>query len=363
MTRAELDRQVLARIAAGAQAPSAEGEFADAEFERLALALFAHQYAAGSAYRRLCDSQGRNPGNVARWQDVPAVPTGAFKQARIAAFPPERCVRVFRSSGSTTERRSELQLDTLALYEAALLASFAAYILPEGRRLPFLVLAPSAADAPDSSLSYMYDCAARRLGEGEPRFYLTASGWDPDALIADLERLPGPAAVVGTAFAFVHLVDELGARGLRLALPEGTRLMETGGFKGRSRELERSALHRALRQALGVPETRIINQYGMCELASQFYEPSLVRGRVVARKAIPPWVRTRAVDPASLRDVPPGEVGMLVHYDLANTGSALAVQTSDAGRLVDGELEIHGRLPGAEARGCSLAAEALLAGA
>jgi hypothetical protein len=357
MTRAGLDRQVLARIAAGAHAPCP-----DAEFERLALALFAHQYAAGSAYRRLCDSQGRNPGNVARWQDVPAVPTGAFKETRIAAFPPERCVRVFRSSGSTTARRSELHLDTLALYEAALLASFAAYILPEGRRLPFLVLAPSAVDAPDSSLSYMYDRAARRLGEGEPRFHLTPSGWDPDALIVDLQELPGPAAVVGTAFAFVHLLDELAARGLRLALPEGTRLMETGGFKGRSRELERPTLHRALAEALGVPEARIVNQYGMCELASQFYEPSLVQGRVVTRKLVPPWVRTRAVDPASFADVPPGEVGMLVHYDLANTGSVLAVQTSDAGRLVDGGLEVLGRLPGAEARGCSLAAEALLAG-
>jgi hypothetical protein len=356
MTRESLDRRVLALISRGVDA-----DCPDAEFEALALALFAHQYAEGDAYRRLCDSQGRNPRNVTRWQDIPAVPTGAFKEARIAAFPPDRCVRVFRSSGSTTARRGELHLDTLALYEASLLASFAAHILPDGARLPFLVLAPSAADAPDSSLSYMYDCAARRLGESA-RFYLTPSGWEPGALCADLEALESPAAVVGTAFAFVHLLDELAARGRRLRLPHGTRVMETGGFKGRSRELERGALHRAIADALGVPEARIVNQYGMCELASQFYEPSLVRGAVVTAKRIPPWVRTRAVDPASLTDVPAGEVGMLLHFDLANTGSALALATSDAGRLVDGGLEVIGRLPGAEARGCSLAAEALLAG-
>jgi hypothetical protein len=357
VTRAELDRHVLAQIARGVDAVLADGEF-----EALALALFEHQYSAGDAYRRLCDAMGRGPREVRRWQEIPAVPTGAFKEARIAAFPPERCVRVFRSSGSTTARRGELQLDTLALYEASLQASFRAHILPGGEHLSFLVLAPSSADAPDSSLSYMYDFAARRLGAGEPRFYLTASGWNPDALVADLERAGDPIALVGTAFAFVHLLDELEARRKRLELPPGTRIMETGGFKGRSRELERDALHAAISQALGVPPERIVNQYGMCELASQFYEPSLRRGRVVRAKAIPPWVRTRVVDPATLSDVPAGEVGMLVHYDLANTGSVLAVQTSDAGRLVDGGLEVHGRLPGAEARGCSLAAEALLAG-
>jgi hypothetical protein len=356
VTRAELDERVLARIARGIDAP-----FSDDEFEELALALFAHQYANGLAYRRLCDAEHRNPGNVRRWREIPAVPTATFKQARIAAFPPERCVHVFRSSGSTTERRSELQLDTLALYEASLLATFAPHILPEGARLPFLVLAPSAADAPDSSLSHMYDCAARRLGAGEPRFHVTPTGWDPDGVIEDLRGLRGAAVIAGTAFAFVHLIDALDERGLRLGLPEGTRVMETGGFKGRSRELERGELHRAIARALGVPEARIVNQYGMCELASQFYEPSLRRSAVVPRKVIPPWVRTRAVDPATLDDVPPGEVGMLVHYDLANTGSVIAVQTSDAGRLVGGELEILGRLPGAEARGCSLAADALLA--
>jgi hypothetical protein len=354
MTRAELDARVLARIAAGVDAA-----FPDTEFEALALALFAHQYAEGASYRRLCASQRRDPGNVRRWQEIPAVPSGAFKQARFAAFPPERTSRVFRSSGSSGALRSQLELDTLALYDASLLATFAAHIVPGRERLPFLVLAPSAADAPDSSLSYMYDRAARALGAGEPRFYVGASGWDPARPIADLAALEGPVALVGTAFAFVHLIDALRAR--RLRLPEGTRVMETGGFKGRSRELSRAELHGAIRDALGVPESRIVNQYGMCELASQFYEPSLRRGCLVTRKRIPPWVRTRVVDPASLEDVAAGEPGMLVHYDLANTGSVLAIQTSDEGRILDGELEVLGRLPGAEARGCSLAADALLA--
>ena len=178
-----------------------------------------------------------------------------------------------------------------------------------------------------------------------------------------------PLALCGTSFAFVHLLDRLEARGERLALPAGTRVMETGGFKGRSRELSRDELHGAIETQLGVPRARIVNQYGMCELGSQFYEPSLTdigpragvpRGTDVKR--IPPWVRTRAVDPLTRLDVAAGERGVLVHYDLANVGSVLAVATSDLGELADGGFRVFGRLRGAEARGCSLAADALLGG-
>jgi hypothetical protein len=101
----------------------------------------------------------------------------------------------------------------------------------------------------------------------------------------------------------------------------------------------------------------------MCELASQFYEPSLVTGVPSRTKRVPPWVRTRAVDLETLADVASGEPGALVYYDLANTGSVLAVQTSDSGRLCEAGFEVLGRLPGAEARGCSIAADALLGGA
>jgi hypothetical protein len=136
--------------------------------------------------------------------------------------------------------------------------------------------------------------------------------------------------------------------------------METGGFKGRSRELTRDELHGAITMRLGVPRARIVNQYGMCELGSQFYEASLRTGVATDVKVVPPWVRTRVVDPATLRDVAKGGTGVLVHYDLANTGSVLAIMTSDLGVIVDGGFRVLGRLSGAEARGCSLAADALL---
>ncbi len=357
MSRRDHDRKVLAWIGEGVDAVRD-----DARFETIALELFAYQYEHNVPYRRLCRAFGRDPENVEGWQQIPAVPTGAFKEARLATFPEDRGIRVFRTSGSTNERRGELHLDTLELYQASLLATFRAYICPDLKRIRLAVLAPSAADAPDSSLSYMFDVACRELGTPESCFYFNRSGWEPERLIADLRSLEEPIALVGTAFAFVHLIDALEERRLRLALPDGTRVMETGGFKGRSREVTRAELHGTIAAALGVPVSRIVNQYGMCELGSQFYETTLLTGAPSPTKRVPPWVRTRVVDPGSMNEVAPDGRGLLVHYDLVNTGSVLAVQTSDEGRMTQDGFEVLGRVRGAEARGCSVAADALLVG-
>ena len=206
----------------------------------------------------------------------------------------------------------------------------------------------------------MFSRAVERMGSASSRFLVGAGGWDADAAIAELAAAHEPLALVGTAFAFVHLLERLAARGEKLGLPDGTRVMETGGFKGRSRELSREELHGGIESALGVPRARIVNQYGMCELASQFYEPSLRTGVYGDVKFVPPWVRVRAVDPVTQRDVASGESGALAICDLANVGSALAVLTSDQGELAEGGFRVFGRLRGAEARGCSLAADALL---
>ena len=357
MSTRSVDSEVLSWIAEGV-----DSRCDDERFERLALEIFAHQYACNAPYRRLCDTRARTPNSVTGWREIPAVPTGAFKEARLASFPPERDVRVFRTSGSSTEARGALHLDSLELYDASLLASFRAFICPDVERIRFLILALPLAESPDSSLSYMFDHAAHHLGKPDSGWYVHADGWNPRPLIRDLSKASEPVAVVGTAFAFVHLLDAIEAQKAAIALPPESRVMETGGFKGQARELSRDVLHGEISRALGVPIARIINQYGMCELASQFYEDSLLTGEPSTIKRVAPWVRTRVIDPASGLDLPLGEVGVLVHYDLANTGSVLAVETSDAGRMAADGFEMLGRIQGAEARGCSIAADAMLAG-
>jgi hypothetical protein len=357
--RAEIERELLAWMR---DEPSLHDE---RRFERLALALFAFQFEANAAYGRFCAARGKTPTTVASWRELPAAPTGAFKELALRSFPAERTVKVFRTSGTALDRRGELFLDTLALYEAALVPSFEAGVLPDlarGERLPCFVLAPSPDEAPDSSLSHMFGVMLARRGAPGSGYFVREGRLDMEALLAALEEAGDAPRLLlcGTAFAFVHLLEGLEARNLRLALPAGARLMETGGFKGRARELSQERLHAWLQERLGVPPTRAVNQYGMTELGSQFYDSVLREPGARRRKLAPPWTRVTSVDPESGRPLAPGEVGALRIVDLANTGSVLAVATADLGVVADDGFEVLGREAGAEARGCSLAADEML---
>jgi hypothetical protein len=340
----------------------------DERFEALAVALFAHQFEHCAAYRRFCQGRGRTPASLGSWREIPPVPTGAFKEVALRCFPAQRTVHTFRTSGTTQVGRGQLHLDTLAIYEASLLPSFQRFLLPDLTRerpeATLLVLAPSPAEARDSSLSHMFGVAIRELGAEGSRFFVERDSLLTDALLEALEAAATdrPLLLCGTAFAFVHLLDALQQRGIRLELPASARLMETGGFKGRSRSLPRPALYAALEEQLGVPLDRIVNQYGMTELGSQFYDSVIREPDTPRRKLGPPWARVRIVDPETGEDSAPDAPGVIVVVDLANTGSVVAIQTADLGRSVGDGFEVIGREPGAEARGCSIAADLLLAG-
>ncbi len=360
-SRALLETELLAWMHEGAWRADA------ARFARLALELFAFHFEHCEPYRLFCARRGATPDRISDWRAIPAVPTAAFKEVALRCFPAERTIRTFRTSGTTGAARGELHLDTLALYEASCLASFRRHLLPDlaaGGRAPILALAPAPTEAPDSSLSHMFATAIAAFGAPGSGFFVSGGALRTRQLEAALEAAgDAHCLLAGTTFAFVHLLDELAARGARLALPPSARIMETGGFKGRSRELGREALHAELADRLGVPAARIVNQYGMTELGSQFYDSVLAEPGSPRRKLGPPWVRVRIVDPGTDAEVATGEPGAIVVLDLANTGSVAAIRTADLGtRIADG-FEVLGREPSAEARGCSIAADELLGGA
>jgi hypothetical protein len=338
----------------------------EARFEALALALFAFQFERCPPYARFCEGRGATPASVRTWRSIPAVPTGAFKELALRSFPPERTCKVFRTSGTTLERRGALYLDTLEVYEASLIPTFERFVLPDlgpGERTTFLVLAPSPGEAGDSSLSHMFGALVARRGTPRSAFFVRGGGLREDELRSALRRAAAerePVTLCGTAFAFVHLLERLAERGERVELPAGSRLMETGGFKGRARERSRETLYAEIGAALGVPAERIVNQYGMTELGSQFYDSVLREPGGPRRKLGPPWARVRLIDPASGDEASGDAIGMLTIVDLANTGSVLAVQTADLGRRLADGFEVLGRGPGAEERGCSVAADAML---
>jgi hypothetical protein len=161
-----------------------------------------------------------------------------------------------------------------------------------------------------------------------------------------------PIVILGTAFNFVHLLDNLAARELRFELPPGSRVMETGGYKGRSRELSKPELHALITKRLGVPRPHILCEYGMSELSSQAYDGG--ESRVFH---FPPWCRVQVISPETGREVADGAAGMLRIFDLANAFSVQAVQTEDLAVRRGNGFELIGRVVAAEPRGCSLMPE------
>jgi hypothetical protein len=344
----------------------------DAGFDILARRVFAFQFERNPAYAAYCRRRALTPANVDHWSRIPAVPTSAFKEVRLVSGDPTAAQAVFRTSGTTRgpERRGEHHVLDLTVYEASLLPTFAAYVLPDGRALPMLSLVPTRVEVPDSSLGHMIDVVSDRLGApGGGCFASVAAGVDHAGLERALRRHQEqrtPVCLLGTSFAFVHWLDGLRSRGKGFQLPSASRIMDTGGFKGRSREVAAPALRAGYEELLGVPDDHVVNEYGMTEMCSQFYDTVLrdaVRGAAARErhKAGPPWARTVVVDPETLEPLPAGSEGLLRHYDLANIGSVLAIQTEDLGVEVPGGFVLLGRAAGAPPRGCSVAMDLLLA--
>jgi hypothetical protein len=168
--------------------------------------------------------------------------------------------------------------------------------------------------------------------------------------------------LLGTAFSFVHLLDYLVGRGLQVGLPAGSRVMETGGYKNRSRTMPKAELHALITKQLGITPENIIFEYGMSELSSQAY--ARVRpGRARSGSSVfhfPPWARVQIISPETGSEVADGETGLIRIFDLANVFSVTAIQTEDlAVRRGDG-FELIGRAQLAEPRGCSLMVKSAL---
>lgn len=355
----------------------------DAEnFEPLALRLFAYQYAHNQPYRMFCEGRKATPDSVTRWEEIPPAPAAAFKRFALTCVSPELCTpehggRTFHSSGTTGSETSKHYMDAhaLRLYEWSAEESYSHFVDADGYAGSLLALMPEAGDAPHSSLSYMLAVFTNGYGGknlwGEGWTERFAGGWSERFARAYAQDRRDdewdetvPNVLFGTAFAWVQLLDYLAEQRIRFRLPAGTRIIETGGFKGRSREVERDELYRLFTDRLGVPATHCLAEYGMSEMASQFYDSTLrdhVTGvvREPRKVSLPHLLRTRVIDPVTGQEAERGQPGVLAHYDLANLNSCLAIQTEDWGYAhPDGDgFVLLGRAPGAALRGCSLTAE------
>jgi hypothetical protein len=329
----------------------------DNAFNGPALELFGLQFQHNPAYRRVSEAKGLTPNNVRHWTEVPFAPAAAFKELQLSGIPAQERTAVFHSSGTTDHAPSRHFhcRESLDLYEISLWAAFEENVVGPFKDCDLLVLSPHPQLAPHSSLVHMFETVRRRLAGPETVFVgeLDSGGaWtiDFDAALTALRAADRPKIILGTAFTFVHLLDFLAEKDLRLRLPDGSRVMETGGYKNRSRAMPRVELYSLITGVLGMPRERIICEYGMSELSSQAYDS----GNHGRHFHFPPWTRAQIISPETGREVGDGETGLIRIFDLANVFSVAAIQTQDLAVRRGNGFDLIGRAALAEPRGCSL---------
>ena len=349
---------VLAFMARPCVDPTSDEE----AFNALALRLFAHQVEHNPALRRFCQERGRLPRTVRHWRDIPAVPIQAFKDLTLSCVSIESCQRVFMTSGTTrADVKGRHYHPALEVYDTSMRLNFQQAFMGPMDRMPMLVMFPTEQAMPHSSLAHYLALAMQTFGTPDSLYGIDEQGMTLTRVVSWLQKAQSqaqPVAVLGASYSLVHLMDALREQGLRFQLPAGSRVLDTGGFKGQSREIPVHDFYELLCQSFGVERHQCINMYGMTELSTQWYDqgnaelPSIKRG--------PAWIRWRLVDPISGRDVPAGQEGIVVHCDLANYNSVTTLLTEDVGVAAEDGFRLLGRAQGSQAKGCSMAIDSFL---
>ena len=331
-------------------------------FNTMALRLFRYQAENNRPFQRYCQMRGKTPRTVSDWREIPAVPISAFKDLDLTCIPTSSCERIFMTSGTTRGAiKGRHYHPSLSVYDASMQLNFAQHIMQGKAKISMGILFPTADNMPHSSLAHYLHLAVENFGAFDSHYFIGPEGLDATALALSLQQAQEtgtPYALLGASYSMVHALDAFAAQGLRFHLPQGSWILDTGGFKGQSREIDVDTFYNQLSQVLGVPRTQCFNMYGMTELSTQFYDagnaiaPSIKRG--------PHWIRTRVVDPLTGQEMPHGERGVLVHTDLANYNSVTTLMTEDVGLAMDHGFALLGRVQGAQAKGCSMAIDAFL---
>ncbi len=311
-----------------------------AEFESLALETFREQYREVPVYREFCDYLGRDAEGVDRLDQIPFLPIEFFKTRKVLRRG-SREEAVFTSSGTTSDTLSRHYVGSLALYRDSFIRAFEAAYGPASGYC-FLALLPSYQERPGSSLIYMAAELINRSGHPLSGFVPAGDGLYP--LLDQLEAAGTKVLLLGVSFALLDLATR-NPRPL-----ENTIVMETGGMKGRRREMVREELHRVLCEGFGLE--KIHSEYGMTELLSQAYSHGDGRFRC------PPWMQVfirDTEDPMAFLQA--GRTGGINLIDLANQYSCAFLATQDLGRMhADGSFEVLGRFDHSDIRGCNLMA-------
>jgi len=314
-------------------------------FTRLALEIFGFQYNNNPVYREYCDALGIRNELVTEIHHIPFLPIRFFKsqEVKTGLFDPQV---IFESSGTTGSVNSQHFVRDASLYEASFVDGFESMYGPL-RDWCIIGLLPSYLERQQSSLVYMVNEMIRRSTHPHSGFYLDEFA-ALSAVLRQTEAQGQPTLLIGVTFALLDFA---------VAFPQHLRhtvIMETGGMKGRRREITRNEVHAILEKAFDT--AAIHSEYGMTELLSQAYS----KGQGLFQS--PPWMRVGVrdeTDPFDLKGFDGIETrpvtGAINVIDLANVHSCSFIATDDAGRIHrDGKFEVLGRMDNSDVRGCSL---------
>ena len=308
------------------------------DFERLALEVFCYQYENTAVYRKFCDFLKVDATTVKKTENIPFLPIQFFKSHRVISKKAKEQI-TFTSSGTTGSFTSKHHVSNLSLYEKSFLKAFhRIYGTPS--EYTILALLPSYIERGGSSLVYMADRLIEKSNSEHSGFYLN----DTKALIEKLKFLESTnqkTILLGVSYALLDLIE------MQKFNLKNTIVMETGGMKGRRKEMVKEELHGTLKKGFGVEG--IHSEYGMTELLSQAY--SIGKGVFCA----PPWMKIRTRETEDALSFVEGKTGGVNVIDLANLHSCSFIATQDLGRVYkDGSFEVLGRFDESDIRGCNL---------
>lgn len=324
------------------------------DFNQLAMEIFADQYNLCQPYQKYCNNLGKNPATLSTWEEIPAISTEVFRVVDLSIFPISQAQHIFYTSGTSQTNPGKHYYEDLSLYDAAIYNSFLHGIglSDDVSCLNLRILTPSFADHPHSSLCYMLSKIVAWYGSQDSKFYYKNQNLDCVSLVRDLRQdclHNRPVVIIGTAFALANFIDYLVRNDELLCLPSNSRLLETGGLKGRTRDISRVELYKSFSKYLGLNERLCFSEYGMTELSSQCY--SLANSHCFIA---PPWMPVRIIDVEHGTEVALGETGLVQFFDTANYTAISAILTADLARREEFGFTLLGRAPQAVLRGCSL---------
>jgi len=309
------------------------------DFNSFALRVFKHQFQNNSVYRSFCDLLYIHPSDVDEVEKIPFLPIQFFKSHKVISSKDKEQV-IFTSSGTTGSITSKHWVTDLSWYERSFREGFS-HFYGDVREYTVLALLPNYLEREGSSLIYMVDDMIKQSQKPQSGFYLHNLD-ELTKTLKDLDSKGEKVLLIGVTFALLDLIEN---HSFSL---KNTVVMETGGMKGRRKELTRLELHEILKTGFGVD--KIHSEYGMTELLSQAY--SLGDGVFEC----PPWMKVITRDTEDpLTVLQPSKTGGVNVIDLANYNSCSFIATQDLGKtLSKNQFEILGRFDHSDIRGCNL---------